>query len=224
MNTEARRNSNMLGLLSSVLLLAAAGSAGAGEPTVTIFFGAPYNFDSSLAITQKGQPDIDHTASFASRPFELPLYWMVRTGFDSARDDGAWEIQLMHHKLFLDNPTPEVEHFQITHGCNILAIDRSFTSLPVDLRIGAGLILAHTESKVRGLPSPSAGGIADTGYELAGPTLLAGVGKQLELGARFSLAVEAQLTASWVRVRVAEGRARMTSVSAHGLIGLGYQF
>ena len=89
---------------------------------------------------------------------------------------------------------------------------------------GAGLVLAHAESTVRGLAWPESGGPFDRGYRATGPTLAAAAGRRFGLGRRLELHVEGRLAVSWARVPVEGGEASVPDRSLHLRVGLGYRF
>lgn len=63
----------------------------------------------------------------------------------------AWEAELVHHKLYLENPPPAVQHFEVTHGYNLATANRAWaTDRRTVLRVGVGLVIAHPEGRVRG--------------------------------------------------------------------------
>jgi hypothetical protein len=197
----------------------------AGQPrwSVEVGGGVVWNARTTLTIEQSGEPDIKISADYETRPFEAPPYYLIRIAH--AKDSAAWELQFLHHKLYLKNTTEEIEHFEISHGYNIFTINRAFQSLPVTLRVGAGIVLAHTESKVRGMEyKGNNGGIFGTGYRIAGPVLIVGGSKPLRLSSRWLITPEIQISAAWARVPVAEGDASAPNVAAHFLVGLGYRF
>ncbi|MCP4897807.1 MAG: hypothetical protein GY906_12615 [bacterium] len=208
-----------------VVMVFGSGSATAFEAgSFSVFLGASQSLDSTLTIKQDGYSCMPIDAEWETRAFESPQYWALRFAFGPARDNVRWEIQLLHHKIHLANPTPEVERFEITHGFNILTFARSYTSLPITLRFGGGVVLAHPDSIVRGQQHTGSGGLGGSGYELAGPALLVGAGKDLQLSEHFFLGFEVQITAAWANVSVANGDASTRNVAIHGLVGLGYRF
>lgn len=120
-------------------------------------------------------------------------------------EGGAWEIQFIHHKLYLTNGLPEIQHFEITHGFNTLTFGRAWTTLPVTIRLGGGLVIAHPESEIRRMSlSP--------GYQLTGPAVFAGVRKRFPLGRRAFLAAEAQFPVARAHVPVRGGEASAPNV------------
>jgi hypothetical protein len=190
---------------------------------IEIFAGGAVNLDTTMKIEQSGHPDIEFDAQYETRPFDQPLYWVAR--FDWLRKSSRWEIQLIHHKIYLANNPPEVQHFEVTHGYNLLTANRVFLIRHVTVRAGAGVVLAHTESTVRGLKDDGTDrGILDTGYELAGPVIVGGAGRPFPVTAGFFVTPELQLSVAWAKVTVAGGHATAANVAVHLLFGVGYGF
>ena len=198
-------------------LLAATPATAQVEFTVEVFTGVAINFNTPLKLEQSGQPDIESTADYETRPFEQPFYWAVRVGLRSPKS--AWELQLIHHKLFLTNPPPEVQYFDITHGYNILTVNYAREVRPLTLRAGAGVVIPHVSATVRDEDFSK-----EEGFDVAGPAFLAGVGKGWPIVAGLSFAAETQLIVSWIDKQVAGGRVSASSVAFHVWIGLGYEF
>jgi hypothetical protein len=208
--------------LALVLLVAAAGDAVALRlSSVEIGLGAVWNARSTLRVEQTGEPDVEIRADWSTRSFDGPMYYMMRIG---ARTNGGqrWEIQFVHHKLYLENPTAEVQHFEITHGFNLFTFDR-VGERTITWRAGAGIVVPHTDSTVRGQSSHGGDGIFGTGYRIGGPALLVGAGKEIDLGERWFVVPELQATAGWVRVKVADGDARTSNLALHFLLSLGWR-
>jgi len=200
-----------------------AGPVAADGKAIELFLGAAHSFDTQLTISQADEPDLELSACYATHAFEFPLYYSLRFGLGTG-DSGAWELQLTHHKIHLENPPPEVERFEITHGFNLLTLNRSFARLPVTLRIGAGVVVAHPESVVRGRGFANEGGLLGAGYHLTGPALLVGASRRFSLSSRVFLVLEGQLTAARAKVPVADGEASAPNLAVHGLFGLGFSF
>jgi hypothetical protein len=193
-----------------------------GLTSIEILSGTAYNFQTPLVISQEGQPDIDLHARYDTKPLKMPFYYCIRAGLKWG--SAPWEVQFIHHKLYLHNKPDYVQKFEITHGFNILTLNRVFETGVADLRIGAGLVAAHAESRVRNLSYSGEGGPFYTGYRVTGPAFISGVGKHIPLSSRFFISTEVQLTAAWARVPVAQGNAAAPNVALHGLVGTGYRF
>ena len=187
-----------------------------------IFSGAAENLRCPLIIKQKDQPAISTKAEYSTRPFDKPYYYIVKFGFSTFKTD--WQIQFIHHKLYLENLPADVQHFEITHGYNMLTLNKIFELRKFYFLIGAGIILPHAQSEVRHKKLLSSGGILGSGYYITGPVVLLGIGKNYQLIKRLYLSIEGQIACSVAQVPIAEGEAEVTNLSMHGLLGFGYEF
>jgi len=203
----------------------AAGPVAAQSPasfwTVEALSGSAASVGATLTVRQEGDPDIRHAARWATRPFRQPIYWAARLGRSSQR--GGWEIELIHHKIYLENPTPEVSQFEITHGFNIATVQRTWIRRGWILRAGAGAVVAHAQSRVRGLSAGRGDDEVDR-YELAGPAFQIGVGRRFRFTRRFFGTLEGKATYGHARVSVARGKASTGNFAVHGLFGVGAAF
>ncbi len=218
MRDYTRLTRSVVGLVVLALLSSAPAFA-QGRNSIELLLGGALNARTSLAIDQEGESSIEIDADYATKPFEFPVYYALRLA--RLRTRGAWELQFIHHKIHLRNTTEEVERFEITDGFNIFTVNRTFPAGPVDLRIGAGVVIAHADSRIRE-QSPPDRGILDTGYELGGPAVLAGAGKRFRLSERWTGALETQVTLARASVSVANGEAATTNVAFHIMFGVGY--
>lgn len=204
---------------AAVLLL---GTAARSESSWSfqLLLGGPLNLPVPLTIRQEGQPDIRLTAHYSSRPFQLPLHWDIQVARRSG--DADWALGLLHQKLYLENPPPEVQSFTITHGFNLLTLSRGYrVGDGLWARVGAGAVVAHPESTVRGREF-SGRGLFGSGQYLCGATLAATLEKRLALAGGLYLALDGKLTAAFAQVPVAGGDASVPGLSVHLLAGLGY--
>ena len=110
----------------------------------------------------------------------------------------------------------------MSHGYNYLLINRAAKLGTRILRLGAGLILSHPESTVRG----QAFGDFDflQGFYISGAGAQAGIQCNVQAYGPVYLLGEAKLTGAWVRVPLAGGSAEVPALALHGLLGLGYQW
>lgn len=199
---------------AAILLIASPATASwTGEWLI----GTAVNRDTSLEIEQAGQPDLSLDAEFATRPFEQPLYWALRVGWEGERH--AWALDLHHHKLILENPTPEVESFSITHGYNLLSAQHAWLRRGWRFFALLGVVVAHPESTVRGQPKDESTGWWSAGYELAGPVMGGGASVALRVGSILELNLEGRVSWSTVAVDVAGGRAGLDNLAFHLLLG-----
>jgi len=188
--------------------------------SLQIFGGAPFNFNLPLTIRQAGHPDLKVTGNYDSRPFEVPYYYACRVGaWDGNR---AWEIELVHNKLYLKNKPPEVQEFSISHGYNLLTVNRAWMENGFIFRGGLGVVITHPETTIRGLSRRQDGGIF-RGNFISGPTVQGAVEKRFRIWRWLIASLEGKLTVSYARIPVEEGHADVPNVAVHGLFGLGVE-
>jgi len=190
------------------------------HPYVSLAAGLQYNVPSALVIRQEGLPDIRLTARYGTRPFAEVPYYDVKVGMK--RNRVAFELELVHHKLYLDNRPPEVDTFEITHGYNPILLNAVRERWGAAFRVGAGIVLTHPETAVRGLRSPETGGVL--GWYVSGPAAQVGVSRLFDCGRRFSAGAEGKVVGAWARIPIAEGSADVPNLSLHGLVSAGWRF
>jgi hypothetical protein len=130
---------------------------GEWHPYVSVGAGFQYNVPLPLVIRQSGHPDLRLTARFDTRPFAEVPYYDVKVGME--RRPWAFELELVHHKLYLVNRPAEVGTFEITYGYNPILLNVVREQRNVALRAGAGIVLTHPETTVRGHRFPETGGV-----------------------------------------------------------------
>lgn len=57
---------------------------------------------------------------------KVPLHYALRVA--RWRENRAWELQILHHKLYLRNRPPAVETLSVSHGFNSLTLNRALES------------------------------------------------------------------------------------------------
>lgn len=195
----------------------------AGARTFEIFTGTALNFRTNLRIEQSGQPDININADYRTRPFDGALYYDLR--YAKWREgDRATEVELLHHKIYLQNTTADVPEFSITHGYNMLFLNTAWMKDGLTYRIGGGIVIAHPVNTVRGQTLPEDGGLFNEGFYLSGAATQFAVQKRFKLSGHMFASVEAKFTAAWARIKVVDGHADAPNVAVHGLVGIGYAF
>ena len=160
---------------------------------------------------------------YTTRPFADSPYYTYRAAYIRA-DGASAEAEMLHHKLYLENPAPPVERLEITHGYNLPMLNGASRGRGWQMRIGLGLVIAHPEGRIAGreiggLPTALGGG-----YHIAGLTSQVAVGRRYPLArGRVALmaAPEAKLTASWARMRLGELTLTAPNAALHVLGGLG---
>ncbi|HSB62619.1 MAG TPA: hypothetical protein VLJ18_00575 [Thermoanaerobaculia bacterium] len=198
--------------------------ARAADPVVIeVFGGSALQLRTRTTFRQEGEPDLRFTARWETHPFLPAPYYAWRVGLWHGR--GAWELQWLHHKAYLENPPPEIQSFEVSHGYNILTFGRAMRLTGgLELHAGAGPVITHTEGVVRGRTIESTGTTFADGYDLAGAAIMVGAGWKLPLVGGLFATVNAEATGAWARVKIAGGTADVPNVALHGLVGLGYTF
>jgi hypothetical protein len=155
---------------------------------------------------------------YETRGFEGPLHYSGRlTRWDG---DRGWELQLMHHKLYLRNRPTAVEALSISHGFNIVTLDRVYARDAWRFRIGLGPVIAHPEARIAGV---SYGG----DYELAGAAAVGSVGAVFALTPRWSVVGEIAATFGYADVHPSgepDLRFSVRNPALHAQFGIGYRF
>ena len=179
--------------------------------------GSAASVPTRLVIRQQGEADLDFVARYRTRPLAEVPYYDVRIG------RGDWELELVHHKLYLDNRPPEVALFEITHGYNLILANLAIRLGWCDLRPGAGMVLSHPEATIRGERFDESRGILHTGWYAAGAAAQLGIGRELPLGRHWRIIGELKATAAWARVPVPRGTADVPNLAGHALVGVGFR-
>jgi hypothetical protein len=184
--------------------------------------GDAYCFRTPLTIIQSGYKDIKFFAKYATHSFKLPVYYAFR--FAMWNSDRAWEAEFVHLKMEVTNPPHDVQHFEISHGYNLLILNRAWKRRGLILRVGGGIVISHPENTVRGKPLVLNNGMFNTGYHLSGPTAQIELGRRWYFRERFFITIDGKLTAACARIPVADGHANVPNVAIHGLVGTGCEF
>ena len=184
-------------------------------------FGAAANVPMPLSIHQQGYPDIKLNAHYYTEPFTAPVYWDWR--FARWKDNRGWEFEAINHKLYLENKPDEVQQFSISHGLNLLYINRQYINNFCTFKIGAGIALTHPENRVRMMVNDQ-GKDPFGGYHVSGPAINLAAGRRFYLMRGFYVNVETKTTFCYARIPVALGHADVFSFAFHLSAGLGYDF
>ena len=206
-------------LLFLSLWACAAGMAVAAERwSLEGYLGDAYNFRSRLRITQDGGFSSSISADYRTNGFESPIYYNVRGAH--WEQDRAWELSLSHHKLFLQNPPPGVTALSVSHGFNMLTVNRAFRSGDWIYRFGIGPVITHAEGIINGIGY-------DGPYKISGAALLAGGGRRFYLDRTTFLSLEAMATAAYINPKMSgplNAEITAANFAVHGLAGIGFEF
>lgn len=181
--------------------------------TIEARLGTAFSFGTTLEIEQQNQPQLRFDADYETRPFEDAPYYGLRAGWRNS--SGGWEVEFLHHKIYLTNHPAEVQHFEVSHGYNLLMFNRLWIVKELNVRAGGGIVISHTESTIRDLTRSA-------GQEITGVAGQFSVGKDFYLTRRLYFGVETKLTFANATVSIAEGDANAPNIAIHILAGLGY--
>lgn len=183
-----------------------------------VLIGDAYNFESPSHVTQSGVDVARFDGDYETRGLEGPLHYAWRIG--RWQDDSAWELQLLHHKIYLRHPSAPIEALSISHGFNIITLNRAMRLGSWRTRVGVGPVVTHVEARI-------AGTAYDGPYELAGAAVLMGVGRELQITKH--LYALAEISATYGRIEAEPDgtpplRLDVRNPALHAQIGLGYRF
>lgn len=190
--------------------------------SLQVFGGSAWSIPTPLTIRQEGYPEIDiGLAKWRTKPFYESPYYAVRLA------GSRWALEIVHHKLYLPEGThPEVQQFWVSHGYNLVLLERLSRSRSCNYWLGAGVVLAHPETIVRGqeLSDPPHADLSLRGFYLGGPAVAVSASRTLVPYRNLSLIAEVKASAAWARIPVAGGYADVPNLAVHGVIGLGVGF
>jgi hypothetical protein len=204
--------------LACVVGFAQPSAARQPEWSAELLIGDAFNLTSRTHIHNVQVAAAAFDGDYETRGFEGPLHYAWRlTRWDQ---DRGWELQLLHHKLYLRNRPAALEALSISHGFNIVTLGRAYARDAWRFRIGLGPVIAHPEARIAGV---SYGG----DYELAGAAAVGSVGATFDLTPRWSIAGEIAATFGYADVHPSgepDLRFSVRNPAIHAQFGIGYKF
>jgi hypothetical protein len=188
--------------------------------TIEVTLGNAANVPLPIDIRQRGEAPIELRPRWATRGFARPLYYAVR--LTHWKSDEGWALELVHHKLHLENPPSEVQSLSVSHGYNLLLLERRHRAGGVSLTAGAGLVIAHPESRIRGESHDETRGLFGAGYYATGPAALLSASADWRLGGGALGLAEIGVSGARANVPVARGRADLPNLALHARMGVGW--
>jgi opacity protein-like surface antigen len=219
------------------------------ENVFSIYTGTSLTRNSDLRITQPGAgTDLTvRDVEWRADPFKAAPYYGLRfTHFYDRFPNWGAALDFTHYKMYAKTDRVSlaegvwkgapangvarmdqyVQHFEISHGVNVLSIngiyrwlDSAFVDGRLQPYVGAGLAYyrPHAESTVDGVPY-------ETGYQASG------FGYQLLGGARYRVTekigafVEAKFNSGTAKVGIASGQAETPLRTFHVVAGMSFSF
>ncbi|BAS28717.1 hypothetical protein [Limnochorda pilosa] len=201
--------------LFTVVLLVALPAAASAQTTFTLFVGSSAHAPLAVIIEQQNEDTLYiESPEWETKPFYEAPYYSIRVGH------GEWDVELIHDKMYLMNTPPEVQHFEVSHGYNLLLLNHRRGNGPFTWRTGLGLVAAHPESTVRGEGLGYGQGILK-GFYIGGPAGQVAATYTRDLLGPLYLTAEAKATLAWAKVPVYNGHATVPHLAAHLLAGVG---
>jgi hypothetical protein len=222
--TSASRRGARAAAAVIALGLAAATSAAAQRTTLELMTGSADNLPTPLTVRQAGHPDVSITADYETRPFGryAPYYAWRLTRWNG---NHGWELQHVHHRLFLANPTAEIERFEIHFGYSYLLVGSAWRTGDWIVHAAGGAIITSPANRIRGRSlNISDAGSVHSGYELSGVGASLGLSRRFRVNDNVFVLGDAALMAATASVPVAGGRASAPNASLHGRLGVGFEF
>jgi hypothetical protein len=212
--------------LISVVAVAGAWPAISAAQTVSIDLmgGTAYNVPTPLTVRQDGFPDLHVTAHYQTKPFgPFAPYYSWRVGV--WKGDAGWELQQVHHRLFLSNTTAEIQAFAVHYGYNFFLVGRAWKRRGFVWHASGGVLITNPASTIRGqsLNTPDQGAL-DVGYHVSGVGAGAALSRAVPLSRHVYVLGEGAVLAGSASVPVASGSARVPTLGFHAHLGLGLQF
>jgi hypothetical protein len=180
--------------------------------------GTAHNFKNRLKIEQDGGFSESVNASYDTRAFRSPPYYMLRGA--RWQGDAAWEISQIHHKLYLTNPPPGVTGVSVSHGFNIISVNRAFRRGDWIYRFGAGPVITHAEGTILQTKY-------DGPYRLSGAAILGGLGRRYYFSSSTYAGAEGAITAAYAKPRMngpPQAQLTIRNTALHFLAGVGHEF
>jgi hypothetical protein len=201
-----------------LLAFAAHGKDEKAQWSFELLIGDAYNADSRTRIEHDTQGNISFTGDYETRGLQGPLHYAWRVA--RWEDTRGWELQLLHHKIFLRNRPVGVDALSVSHGFNIVTVNRALDYRGWRMRAGLGPVITHAEASITGTHY-------DGPYEIAGAAALVGVGRKLDLGAHFYLSGEVAATFGYIQAEP-DGtpplELTIRNPALHVQAGVGYRF
>jgi hypothetical protein len=180
--------------------------------------GDAYNADSRTRIRHSELGNLSFAGDYQTRGLDSPLHYAWRIA--RWEQGKAWELQLLHHKIYLQNRPAGVDALSVSHGFNILTMNRAIEYSGWRIRAGVGPVITHAEARILGTSY-------DGPYEIAGAAALIGVGRRLRLGTHWHLLAEATGTFGYMRAKpdgASPLEVTVRNPALHVQAGVGYQF
>lgn len=192
-------------------------TAYSSEVRLELFTGTAFSLPSEVSVRQDGYPEVSKTAHWSTRPLEPAPYYSARIGL--WEEERGIEIEMLHHKLYMDNTDEVFRNYRSTFGFNFFLLNKAWQLESFILRAGVGPIISHPINNIRGQEYTSS-----VTYKLVGAgTQVALQGRQ-KLYKKLYITEEAKITYGFANLPISGGDSSLTNTAFHILVGLSYSF
>jgi hypothetical protein len=136
------------------------------EVVLELAGGTAWSLRTPLTVRQPGSAPTSQRARYSTRPLADAPYYAYRVSYGTTAH--AVEAELVHHKFYLENPSPPVERLEVTHGYNPVMANVRAPAGRLAVRAGLGVVVAHAEGR-RTSPSSRATSPRHARRDLAPP-------------------------------------------------------
>jgi hypothetical protein len=204
---------------AAIAMVAAARPASAQTFQLDLMGGTAYNVPTPLTIRQSGFPDIHVTAHYDTKPLgPYAPYYSWRLSLWNDTHTSGWEIQQVHHRIFLSNTSDVVQFFAIHFGYNYFLAGHAWAWRGFEVHADGGVIISSPQNTVRNATLPA------VGYGLSGVGGALAIGRHVVVTPHFYLLAEGGLLAGHANVPVVSGSASVPNVGLHAHLGAGITF
>jgi hypothetical protein len=206
------------------LLLGKENSLQAQTLSFEIMSGDAYNIPTVLTVRQTGYPNIQFLADYDTEPLgPYAPYYSWRACLWNKNKDECWEIQQVHHRLFLTNNPPQIQYFAIHFGYNYFFLGHAWKKDDFIYHLDAGVLITNPENTVRGqVLNNQDAGIFDAGYNFSGVGAEMAVSRNLNFTKNVYAVLDLAFIAGWATVPVSNGSADVPNLAIHGHLGMGF--
>lgn len=192
---------------------------------INLNFGTAYNLPTYLKIHQEGFEDIVlPKARYSTKGFKSPVYWDYKLELE--RRNRFYGLRSTHHKLHLENTPPQITHFNISHGYNLVMGYYGWKNNYYDVLIGAGIAFSHPEGIVNGQKVALEEGIPLIGgvYRLTAPNFEIEARKKFYIYKSLFFNSSLRFVAGYAKPKIQDGYVETFPVNFHFATGLGIDF
>lgn len=189
---------------------------------INLNFGSAYNLPTYLKIHQEAFGDIVIPwARYSTRGFQSPVYWDYKLELELKNH--VYGLRSTHHKLHLINTTPEIAHFNISHGYNLVMAYYGWKKKYVDLLVGMGIAFSHPEGIINNQLVALEEGIPLYGgvYRLTAPNFEIEARKKVYLYKRLFFNAGVRFVAGYTKPKINDGYVETYPLNLHFAAGMG---